>query len=431
MNAHIYVVALWLVAAPWTIQAAELPVVFARSGQKVAIPVVGNQGTTVSLRAFGHQWGEAVAVKGGEVDITPPDVRVPVVFRLIDTNEAVRGDLVVYPKRPVAWKKDMQLVAAATPNWFNTWSDAVGLPVKKFGELNALKAGNWRMFEQRGLMILGARALPGGATAASRLAVEYQINVLVLGTDWFSANQTARELPLSPKQITGPLFDIQSDAWSLPPLFSQHAIRIVNRETWIAGPDHPLIEEIRSLNKGADSLRTVYSFVPWQQQLGRTEVADQLFLRVLRETATGAKDRPPMKGRWRLLYPPAENMKADRGPVLAAAMRSEEHAAASETHVYVLDLRGKTPPPDFFDRNAELKTAQTRIGTDSPLLILGNSPVLDAWRWLKLDRQNQRSSQPGVVWWPDVSLPASMDAELRLMQFFTQWNIVLEPVSQE
>ena len=87
-------------------------------------------------------------------------------------------------------------------------------------------------------------------------------------------------------------------------------------------------------------------------------MADELFLRLLTETAKGAKDRPPLDGRWRLLYPAAKEIKADERPVLAAAMKSAEtdvggEAESREIRGYVLDLRGKTPPPaDFFERPA-------------------------------------------------------------------------------
>ena len=33
-----------------------------------------------------------------------------------------------------------------------------------------------------------------------------------------------------------------------------------------------------------------------------------------------------------------------------------------------------------------MKTIEARIGTQSPLLILGDNPILDTWKWLELDR---------------------------------------------
>ena len=46
MKTCTYLLALWLVAAPWALRAEELPVVFARSGQKVTLPVGGDDGKT-------------------------------------------------------------------------------------------------------------------------------------------------------------------------------------------------------------------------------------------------------------------------------------------------------------------------------------------------------------------------------------------------
>jgi len=162
-----------------------------------------------------------------------------------------------------------------------------------------------------------------------------------------------------------------------------------------------------------------------------------LFLRILSEAAQGAKGRPPLSGRWLLLYPAAKDVKADERPVLAAAARSAVsnvagRADGQEIRAYVLDLRGKTPPPaDFFETTGIMRTVEARIGATRALLILGDSPLLDRWKWLELDRPHRRSPRPGVFWWPDSSLLPSTDSQLRLMQFFTDWNISLGELPQE
>jgi hypothetical protein len=166
-------------------------------------------------------------------------------------------------------------------------------------------------------------------------------------------------------------------------------------------------------------------------------MADELLIRLLAETAKGAKDRPPLNGRWLPLYPAVKDIKAGERPVLAAALKSAEtdidgEAKLQAIHAHVLDLRGKaSPPADFFEHTGVIRMVEGRIGAPSPLLILGDSPLLDTWKWLELDRQHHRSPRPGVVWWPDSSLPPSMDSQLRLMQLFTEWNISLEDISQE
>jgi hypothetical protein len=444
MKAYTYLLALWLVAASWASQAEELPIVFARSDQKVTFLVEGDDGKAIGnavLWTFGQRWGEPIEVRNGAVEMVAPTVRVPVVFRLKATRDSKidLGELVVYPERPpVRWDKNTQLVTVGTPDWFDTWSEAVGLPITKFKGLELLGVGNWRMREKSALLVIGGKATQNDLTTIGRIAAEYEINVLVLKTDWFTANETTRrKVILSPKCAVGPLADLQAQTWSLPPVFRQHLLCISNRQTWIAGPEHPLVEEIRGRQKENESLRTVFSYLPWQQQLGRTEMADELLLRLLTETAKGAKDRLPLDGRWCLLYPTAKDIRTGEYPVLAAAMESMAASVGSETEstkirAYVLDLRGKTSPPsDFFDGAGDIKTIEARISARSTLLILGDDPALDTWKWLKLDRSHHRSPQPGVLWWPDSSLPPSINSQLRLMQLFTEWNIPLETISQE
>ncbi len=43
-----------------------------------------------------------------------------------------------------------------------------------------------------------------------------------------------------------------------------------------------------------------------------------------------------------------------------------------------------------------------------------------------MDREHQKSPRPGVFWLPDGSLPPSLATELRVMEFFTKLNILLE-----
>ncbi len=276
-------------------------------------------------------------------------VRVPVVFRLCPSRDSkiVFSELVVYPDQPKPWDKETPLVAAGVPDWFDTWSQTVGLPLHKVEDPALLDAGNWRMPEKPGLLLLGRKAAGGGPAAICRFAAEHKINVLVLEADWFGVEKTAgapgtpgRETALSPKQLTGPLADWQDQRWPLPPTFRRTALpwfAVANRQAWIASDEYPLpagqdsnpsqnayplVEEIRSPQTGAQAWQVVLSYLPWQDQLGRCEVADGLFLRLLAATAKGAKDRRPLDGGWRLLYPAASEIKAGERPVLAAALKS-------------------------------------------------------------------------------------------------------------
>ena len=98
----------------------------------------------------------------------------------------------------------------------------------------------------------------------------------------------------------------------------------------------------------------------------------------------------------------------------------------------MLDFRGESrPPEDLFGDSGVLKKIEARIGKHTPLLILGDNPHLDTWKWLALDRQRQKSPRPGVGWRPNRELPASLESQLRVMETFTQWNILLGDASRE
>ncbi len=502
MKTCTYLLAFWLAAAALPLEADEAPVVFARSGQKAKLPVGGGARGTVALWAFGQRWGEPVTAKDNAAEFVAPNVRVPVAFELISGRDAriIPGELVVYPDRPIHWDKDVQLAAVGIPDWFGTWSKAVGLPVTLLQQGAAFDAGNWRQLEKPGLLILGGKAAGKGVATVQRLAMEHKTGVLVLEADWFgklAATRTHKWVPagypeqpfaVAPKQLVGPLADWQRQQWALPPTFRQSALPwpgISNRQTWIAGAEYPrtfqdssrgesprtfqdpsrgespLVEEIRSPLRGTESQRIVLSYLPWQEQLGRSEIADELFLRLLTETARRVEGRPPLEGWFCLLYPPAKAITAAQRPVLAAALRravplTPAGATAAEVAMrrnppaaFILDVRGKTPPsPDFFAQSGDVKAAEGLVGPRTPLLILGDSPVLDSWKWLKMDRLRERSPavadpRPGVrglfkipveakvLWWRDSSLPPSLEAQLRLMQLFTEWNIFLGDNPQE
>jgi hypothetical protein len=447
MKAFAFLAALLLCAILRASLADEPPIVFSRSGCKAVVSVgdgVGGGIRSVALTAFGQQWEKLLTVRHGAAELLAPEVRVPSVLRLVppDRRETVLAELVVYPNRSVSWQAELQLASAAAPRWFDGWSEAVGLPVKKFKTLQAVDASDWPAWGKPALLVLGRNACGGGLRDTFRLAVGRKINLLVLDADWFGKRVVAeREFAVTPKQMAGVLADRQTERWPLPPVFSRQDLPwpgVANRETWIASAAYPLVEEVRCANGNATALRLVLSYLPWQNQLGRCEMADELFLRVLAESAKGAAGRQPLGARWRLLYPAAKDVHADKRPVLTSAIHAAvaapdgEHttAAAQDDAIraYVLDLRGSDALLDDLFEQTALKNIETRVGTATPLLILGDHPLLVEWKWLKLDRGHHRSQQPGVLWWPDRMLPPSPEDQLHLMQQFTDWNVLLGEV---
>jgi len=451
MRTHPCLAAILLFAAPGGLRAEEPPVVFARSGCRVTVPANGGPSAAVgqvALVAYRRQWAGPVRAADGAAHFVAPEVRVPTVFRLVPAqdHQTTLAELVVYPDQPVSWEQKALLVCAAAPDWFDTWCDAVGLPVEKLKGPKALEPGSWPERNRPALLVLGRKAAGKGPAEVCSLAARHKASVLVLEADWFGrTGRPSREVAVAPKQLAGALTDWQGQQWALAPAFRRYSLPwpgLSNRETWVAGPEYPLVEEIRSRKQDAEGLRVVLSYLPWQEQLGRREVADQLFLRLLAEGVRGTSRRRPINGRWRLLWPAAKDVEAGERPVLAAALESAKTASLDdavpsaganpgEVRAYVLDLRGKGPPPGLFEPDGVLKGIEARIGAKAPLLILGDDSGLDAWKWLEADHRRRRSSRTGVVWWPDSSLPPSVGFRLRLMQLFTEWDIPLEHASRE
>jgi hypothetical protein len=446
-NAFVAMSLLGLAETAW---AAEPPVVFARSGQKLTL-AIGAPGKErnglVMLTLHGQRYGDPVAANSGTAELVAPKVRVPLVFRpafLQDAARVIPGELVVYPDQWFPWETDKQLAqyrktqfaAAGIPDWLDAWLAAVRFPIEKLSGPKSIDRGTWRMLEKPALLVLGRKAAGRGPADVGRLAIEHRANVLVIEADWLDeAKASLAVTAVAPKRAGGALADLRAQQWPAPPVFRCQTAPwpvVYNRRAWLDGPVYPLVEEVYSRQEGAESMRIVFNYLPWPEQLGRCEMADELLLRILAETAKGANTRPPLDRRWCLLYPTIEAIKAEERPVLAAALRSATTWNSREIRGYVLDFRGESrPPEDLFGDSGVLKKIEARIGKHTPLLILGDNPHLDTWKWLALDRQRQKSPRPGVGWRPNRELPASLESQLRVMETFTQWNILLGDASRE
>ncbi len=466
-----FVLALLLTATPAALRADELPVVFAQSGQKTLPPARDRrlpEGPT-RLSAYGQFWGEPTTVENGVARVAAPTVRVPTVFRVVPVrdNKIVLAELVVYPKGWIPWDtdkrlakyKETQFVAAGVPDWLDAWFSTVGFPIEKLPGRESLERGNWRTLEKPAVLVLGRQTAGRGPAEVGRLAANHRANVLVIEADWLDrktsevsvtsevgkSKTAGAKIVVAPKHSRGALADLQCQQWPSPPRFGRQAVpwpMVWNRLTWLDGDEYPLVEEAYSRQKGAESLRIVFNYLPWQKQLGRCEVADELFLRILAETAKGANDRVLLNRRWCLLYPVIEKIKVEERPVLFSALQSAVGAGGDgatvaatgspETGGYVLDLRGRSPlPDDLFAESGVVKSIAARINKDTPLLILGDNRELDHWEWLELDREHKKSPRPGVYWVPDSSLPPSLGSQLRVMEVLTQWGVFLGNASPE
>ena len=429
---------------------AAAPITFARGGRTIQAAVAGPVDTVV-LAAFGREWTKPAAVRDGLAKIAVPQVRVPTVFGIVSPNRPrqVLGGLIAYPDRGIGWDRSIRVYAADAPAWFRQWAQAVGLAVEHTSpqDIRKIPTELPRGIKQR-LLVLGRPGAGESIASLSRLGRTQKLNLLVLEAQWLGAAQAHSPLAVAPRGMGGPLAGLRKQKWPRPPRFDRSVGSfpgICNRWSWIRAAGRPLAEEVALARR--PRRRVVLSYLPWQRQLGQTEMADVLFVELLRAAAglvkaPGLLDRPIRVVNLELADPSAA--KADpslRGkralaraklrPVLAAALfaRSaktadpDEEAVGGDARgpVFVLDLRGTDPQPrDIGGTLARLSRDTTR---NAPLLILGEDPILDGWKWLKLDRKKRTVGSSHVVWLSDDVLPANGVAKSRLMTELTRMGI--------
>ena len=133
----------------------------------------------------------------------------------------------------------------------------------------------------------------------AKLAGMKNVTVIVLDADWFG--DSAGPVDVSPAQMRDWLADIARQRWPAPLKFSSHRRPwpgIVNRWAWIADDAGlPLVEQVQRFfaPEGASPFdkfgnpnfyrQVILSYLPWEQQLGRCEVADATFLTMLAASA--------------------------------------------------------------------------------------------------------------------------------------------------
>jgi hypothetical protein len=423
---------------------------FGRSGKTVTVEFAQARAPMdhAALLAFGRSWTDAVATRkqgvGFVADFKVPAVRVPTVFTVANPDQPNQwvGELVAYPDRDVEWDKKITLYSCGAPEWFRQWASATGLPVNQVAVAD-LPAATLSAAEEKGvsLLILGRPAAGKNVADVAKLAGDKKINVVVLEAAWFG--KAAGPAAIAPAEMSGGLAEVERQHWPQPLKFSSHRRPwpgIANRRAWIADETGlPLVEELllppsRAVWAWAadapvdqtwkPEAQIGVSYVPWDQQLGRREQADELLQQILISATKNVKPRP-----WAgvlVYYPERESKKLDA--VLAAApLAPGAIGVANQPRVWMIDLRGENlPQTESFDKSARfLAGLAGRPGGRERLLILGDDKMLDEWEWLKLDRAKKTINRPGVVWMQGDELPPSRDNQIRLMLKLTELGVPL------
>ena len=207
-------------------------------------------------------------------------------------------------------------------------------------------------------------------------------------------------------------------------------MQLCNRRMWIGWPGRPLVEEAGDI---LSSHRVVLSYVPWAEQIGRREEADETLVALLVASSQPPAVAERILRRARVAFPSADELKSDERPVLARIAEMPDPYVRIHRpfpSVAVLDVRGG-PVPSEGPRNL---LAAFEPGS-TPVLILGDDPLLDRLKWLRLNRSKksvvERAGQPHVEWLPDDALPPSAEAQVRLMEALTEFGVRLVVPSKE
>ena len=326
-----------------------------------------------------------------------------------------------YPDRDVGWGKKIVLQAPGTPKWFNQWARAVGLPVRWLEESKNLANMATAKEDEKSLLILGKSS--AGESLGQLLAAysKHDCNLLVLEAKWFGT--PAGPVAVRARHMHAGLAEIGKQSWAKSLAFSFHRNPlggIVNRWPWTDGPDGPLVEQVQRSTLGLLAQQhcpVVLSYLPWQCQLGRNDLADQMLLALLEASARAKGAELASAIGW--VWP--ERIEPEDRPVLTRACNPQSHKRG---HVFVLDVRG-----DGFPADHQWKGGQAWEQTK--MLILGDDKRLDESKWLKLDRAKKIAHRPGVVWLSDDELPPSRKNQIRLMHELTQLGVPLARPGQE
>ena len=434
-----------------------VPITFARSGQEIEVEILPPfvflppSEKAVVLTAFGRTWTKPSDVvqtsAWSRAKIVMPQVRVTTVFSVVNHSKEVVGEVVAYPDRDVQWDKKITLYSYAAATWFSQWAAATGLPVRQVPDAGFATAGLAPADEGgKSLLILGPGASGNDLSYVAKLASDKKVNVLVLESGWFG--DVAGPVSVAPPQMLGGLAEIAKQRWPQPLKFATRRRPwpgIANRWAWIVDANGlPLVEQIRTVDwpvglghgkhfpAAGNELRFTVSYMPWQEQLGRRDQADEMLLALL----LAAANRPEGQ-RWYMpgiLHPKIDADTGKDRPVLARVMPGLERPwnhTELVSGVAIIDLRGKDSPPN--DLLAECKKRQAVLErTSRPLLlILGDDKMLDEWEWLKLDRTKKTINRSGVVWLSDDELPPSKDNQIKLMLKLTELGVPLAPPGQQ
>ena len=383
----------------------------------------------MSLFAYGRSWttptapvrlsGHAGDVGWSRLKVTAPKVRVPTVFT-VGNDRLSFGQLVVYPDAAVRWDRKISVFSLSAPEWFRQWAQAVGLPLTAV----AADASSNDLRNPGGggsLLIVGTES-ELTVSQIARKAKTWNVNTLSLvdpGIEvtprFINPRGYRNPIRIEASAVAGGLAELAAQRWAKPLIFGgaeKPRFARENRWAWISDPNYPwpwpLVEQVAIAQ---DHPPVILDHLPWFQQLGRNEVADEVFLRLL---IAAAKSSAPQLDR------PVKMFWPRTWPRLTEGIRYNK----DRTDPVVVIMLNES----FYPNEDVWKTRESLQGDQ--IVILGDHPMLDEWKWLKLDRKKMNAGRDGVYWLPKYRLTNTQDHEW-LMLKLTELGVPLVPPSQQ
>lgn len=399
--------------------AAVPPCHYVVGDSDIEIAVDAVEGDRLQLIALGNVFSEGHEVIAAKVRLHVPEMRSRTLFELRSTRQpgTVVAQLAGYPRERAEWSEDpIEVIALATPQWFTQWAPAFGIAVTVCPSAGMLPQCAQATNAKR-LVVVGREAGKDDPHACLEMARTLSANVVVLDAPWFGKELREPVVP-SFDAAGDPLGRLGKWNWRDKPRFRSYRpaeLLWMNRLAVADDTGRTLIEVFLSPHS-AHIL--VASYLPWEEQLGRSETADAMFSALLRETAL-APPPAPLAGRAVVHFVEPDSAGARR-PVLARLAHHPQRAADAVT-LEIVDLRGES---EQSITARELSRVMDSAG--GALLILGDDPALRFVRGLP-EPDVEAEKIPSAVWLRADGLPPAPADQERLMRVLTRYRIPLNP----
>lgn len=404
--------------------ATQVPIDFHASGADVSVSVNASDGDSIDVVAFGAPLIEGLNVKDGAVHFRVPEIHSRTVLDLLNHRRAdvITGQVVAYPPNLHVWgDAKIEVCTLGTPPWFVQWANAMGMAQTQFLSADALRRSTAKHDHQR-IIVLGRESGIDHPNECIEVARMCAANVVVLEANWYE-KRVRKAVALQDLELENPLKNLGKWTWRDLPGFEsvwRPSLFWMNRTVVANDSENVLIEIFMQPD---DSQVMVASFVPWEEQVGRSDTADAFLATLLLESSR-AKAPESFDGRLRI-HAGDRSWPDEQRPVLSRASSASILAPDSQT-VHVVDVRGDLRNGLTAGRINGLQ----RSAKGEFVLLLGDDSILRDVR--RLPKPNVIPTKQSTTIWLDAdNLPPKPADQEALMRVLTAFRIPLNSTLEQ